>query len=94
MQGNVLNVTPAGARTIAWLPLMVAAGAMLAVATTRADTPAPESQSPWLLVPTLVLEPEARHLIGRDGRLHVLLRPTIEGVPVWRQRAIYVDRFD
>ena len=31
MQADALNMTRAGARSIAWLPLMVAAGAMLAI---------------------------------------------------------------
>jgi hypothetical protein len=82
MQANVLNVTPAGARTIAWLPLMVAAGALLGVDTTGADTPAPgvtsesaskaqekdkDSQSPWLLVPTLSSNPKLGTSLGGMG---------------------------
>ena len=68
MQADALNMTPAGARTIAWLPLMVAAGAMLAVAATRADTPAPgDSQSPWLLVPTLASNPKLGTSLGGMG---------------------------
>jgi hypothetical protein len=68
---NILNVTPAEARSIAWLPLMVAAGAMLAAATTtRADTPAPAAtsepvpESPWLLVPTLSSNPKLGTSLG------------------------------
>ena len=79
MQASALNVTSSGARTIAWWPLMVAAGAMLAVAITRADTPAPavtsepvskeqekdkDSQSPWLLVPTLSSNPKLGTSLG------------------------------
>ena len=61
-------MTRAGARSIAWLPLMVAAGAMLAVAATRADTPAPgDSQSPWLLVPTLSSNPKLGTSLGGMG---------------------------
>ena len=68
MQADALNMTPAGARSIAWLPLMVAAGAMLAVATTLADTPAPgDSQSPWLLVPTLSSNPKLGTSLGGMG---------------------------
>jgi hypothetical protein len=71
MQGDVLNLAPVRARTIAWLPLMVAAGALLAVATTsRADTPAPGAtsepvpESPWLLVPTLSSNPKLGTSLG------------------------------
>jgi hypothetical protein len=74
---------PMHRRRTLWPPLMVAAGAMLALATTaRADTAAPvatsalaskqaeedkDSESPWLLVPTLSSSPKLGTSLGGMG---------------------------
>ena len=61
---------PTRLRQAFWLPLIVAAGTMLVfAATVRADG---DSESPWLLVPTVSSNPKLGTSLGGMGAYMVL----------------------